>query len=83
MKKKLTLTVEEEVIKYAKSQAKRHGKSVSQLFEESFKVEKRDTIKTDAQKAAEDLMKKLDTSESTKSKRDKDLIKAHVKRKFI
>ena len=37
MKKKLTLTVEEEVVKYAQRLAKRHGKSVSQMFKEKFK----------------------------------------------
>ncbi|MDZ7719868.1 MAG: DUF6364 family protein [Balneolaceae bacterium] len=82
MKKKLTLTVEEEIIKSAKRQAKRHGTSVSQLFEESFKEERVHTIQTESQKAAGQLLKKLEASESTQAKRDKELIKEHVKRKF-
>lgn len=82
MKKKLTLTVEEQIIKHAKRQAKRHGKSVSQLFEESFQEERVNTIKTESQKAAGRLLEKLEASESTQTKRDKELIKEHVKRKF-
>ena len=82
MKKKLTLTVEEQVIKYAKRQAKRHGKSVSQLFEESFQEERVNTIKTESQKAAGQLLEKLEASESTQTQRDKELIKEHVKGKF-
>lgn len=82
MKKKLTLTVEEQIIKSAKRQAKRHGKSVSQLFEESFQEERINTIKTESQKAAGRLLEKLEASESTRTKRDKKLIKEHVKRKF-
>ena len=82
MKKKLTLTVEEEVVKYAKRLAKRHGKSVSQMFEEKFKEGEANTIQTESQKAASELLKKLETSESTQTKQDKKLIKEHVKRKF-
>lgn len=82
MKKKLTLTVEEQIIKYAKRQAKRHGKSVSQLFEESFQEERVNTIKTESQKAAGQLLEKLEASESTQTQRDKELIKEHVKGKF-
>jgi len=82
MKKKLTLTVEEEVVKYAKKLAKRHGKSVSQMFEEQFKEGKANTIQTESQKAAAELLKKLEASESTQTKQDKELIKEHVKRKF-
>lgn len=82
MKKKLTLTIQEEVIKAAKRQAKRRGKSVSQMFEESFSEEKRSSIKTESQKAAEQLLVKLKASDRTKTKRDKELIQEHVKRKF-
>jgi len=82
MKKKLTLTVEEEVVQYAKRLAKRHGKSVSQLFEEKFKEGDTNTIQTESQKAASELLKKLESSESKQMKQDKELIKEHVKRKF-
>ncbi|MDZ7755786.1 DUF6364 family protein [Rhodohalobacter sp.] len=80
--KKLTLTVEEEVAKYAKRLAKRHGKSVSQMFEEKYREGKANTIQTESQKAAEQLLEKLKSSKSTSPKRDKELIKEHVKRKF-
>ena len=82
MKKKLTLTVEEEVVKYAKRLAKRHGKSVSQMFEEKFKEGKANTIQTETQKAASELLEKLEASESVQTKKDKELIREHVKRKF-
>ena len=82
MKKKLTLTVEEEVINSAKWQAKGHGKSVLQMFEESFKEGKANLIKTESQKAAEQLLEKLTSSKSTSPKQDKVLIKEHIKRKF-
>jgi hypothetical protein len=82
MKKKLTLTVEEDIVKYAKRLARRHGKSVSQMFEEIFKEGEANTIQTEPQKAAGELLKKLEGSESVKPKQDKELIKEHVKRKF-
>ncbi len=82
MKKKLTLTVEEEVVQYAKRLAKRHGKSVSQMFEEKFKEGNANTIQTESQKSASELLKKLESSESKQTKQDKELIKEHVKRKF-
>ena len=82
MKRKLTLTVEEDVVRYAKRLAKRHGKSVSQMFEEKFKEGKTNAIQTESQKAGGKLLKKLETSESTQTKQDKELIKEHVKRKF-
>ena len=82
MKKKLTLTVEEDVVKYAKRLAKRHGKSVSQMFEEKFKEGKANTIQTESQKAASELLGKLEASESVQTKKDNELIREHVKRKF-
>ena len=82
MKKKLTLTVEEEIIRYAKKLAKRQGKSVSQMFEEVFKDSKTNTIQTEQQKAASELIKKLGMSKSVQDKNDNELIKEHVKRKF-
>jgi len=82
MKKKLTLTVEEEVITYAKRLAKRQGMSVSQMFEETFQHGKVNTIQTESQKAAGELLEKLNASESKQTKQDKELIKKHVERKF-
>lgn len=82
MKKKLTLTVEEEIVRYAKKLAKRQGKSVSQMFEEVFKDSKTNTIQTEQQKAASELIKQLATSKSVQDKNDNELIKEHVKRKF-
>lgn len=82
MKKKLTLTVEEEIVRYAKKLAKRQGKSVSQMFEEVFKDSKTNTIQTEQQKAASELIKKLGMSKSVQDKNDNELIKEHVKRKF-
>jgi len=82
MKKKLTLTVEEDVVKYAKRLAKRHGKSVSQMFEEKFKEGKANTIQTESQKAASELLGKLEASESVQTKKDNELIREYVKRKF-
>lgn len=82
MKKKLTLSVEEETVKYAKRLAKRYGKSVSQMFEEKFKEENTNTIQTEPQKSASKLLIELETSEKVQTKQDKALIKEHVKRKF-
>lgn len=82
MKKKLTLTVEEEVVKYAKRLARRHGKSVSQMFEETFKEGQKNTIQTESQIAAGELLKKLEESDRVKTRKDKELIRKHVKRKF-
>lgn len=82
MKKKLTLTIQEDIIKLAKRQAKRRGISLSQMIEDIFKREDVNNIKTESQKAAERLLKKLEESKSTATKRDKELIKEHVKRKF-
>jgi 23S rRNA pseudoU1915 N3-methylase RlmH len=82
MKKKLTLTVEEDIVKYAKRLARRHGKSVSEMFEETFKEGQKNTIQTESQKAAGELLKKLEVSDSVKTRKDKELIKKHVKRKF-
>ncbi|MDX1641930.1 MAG: DUF6364 family protein [Balneolaceae bacterium] len=82
MKKKLTLTIQEDIIKSAKRQAERKGISLSQMVEEIFEKEDVNDIKTESQKAAERLLKKLEKSKNTTTKRDKELIKEHVKRKF-
>lgn len=82
MKKKLTLTVEDKIIESAKRQAKRRGISVSQMFEEIFAENEVNNIRTEAQKAAKRLLQSLEKSDSITSKKDEELIKEHVKRKF-
>lgn len=82
MKTKLTLTVKKSVIESAKKIAKNKGISLSQMFEEIFEEGGTNGIKTEAQRAAERLLQKLEKSKSIKTKDDKELIKAHVKRKF-
>jgi hypothetical protein len=82
MKTKLTLTVKKSVIESAKKRAKNKGISLSQMFEEIFEEGGTNEIKTEAQRAAERLLQKLEKSKSIKTKDDKELIKAHVERKF-
>jgi hypothetical protein len=82
MKTKLTLTVKKSIIEAAKRKAKNKGISLSRMFEEIFEGDGENEIKTEAQRAAERLIKKLGESQSITSLEDKDLIKEHVKRKF-
>jgi hypothetical protein len=82
MKTKLTLTVKKSIIEAAKRKAKNKGISLSRMFEEIFEGDGENEIKTEAQRAAERLIKKLGKSQSITSLEDKDLIKEHVKRKF-
>jgi len=82
MKKKLTLTVQEDIIKYAKRQAKRRGISVSQMFEEVIGNEEVNEIETESQRAAKRLLERLEKAESIETKDDKKLIREHVERKF-
>ncbi|MEX2600921.1 MAG: DUF6364 family protein [Balneolaceae bacterium] len=82
MKKKLTLTVQEDVIKYAKRQAKRRGVSLSQMFEEVIGNEEINEIETESQRAAKRLLERLEKTEGIETKDDKKLIREHVKRKF-
>lgn len=82
MKTKLTLTVRKSVIETAKRRAKNKGISLSQMFEEIFEGDGENEIKSEAQKAAERLLKILEKAESTTTLNDKDLIKGHVARKF-
>ncbi len=82
MKKKLTLTVQEDIIKYAKQKAKRKGISVSQMFEEAIGMEEAGAIETEQQRAAKRLLKTLDKTRPVKSKDDKKHIREHVQRKF-
>lgn len=82
MKKKLTLTVQEDIIKYAKRKAKRQGISVSQMFEMVMGKEESNEIETEQQRAAKRLLKALDKAEHVKTGDDKKLIRDHVKRKY-
>lgn len=82
MKKKLTLTIEEEIIATAKRQAKRRGISVSQMFEEALDSGGTGKIETEPQRAAIRLLNTLRKAESTATRDDKKLIREHVKRKF-
>lgn len=82
MKTKLTLTVKSSIIELAKRKAKSKGISVSEMFEKMFEEEGENNIKTESQKAAERLMQKLETSQTTSDFDDKTLIQEHVKRKF-
>lgn len=82
MKKKITLTVQEDIIQYAKRKARRKGMSVSQMFEEVMGKDETSEIETEQQRAAKRLLKKLDEAQSVKTKDDKELIRQHVKRKY-
>ncbi len=81
MKRKLTLTIQEEIIRSAKEQAAKRGISLSQMVEEIFEEEVNE-IKTESQKAAERLLSKLEASKSINPKSDKELIREHTTRKF-
>jgi hypothetical protein len=82
MKTKLTLTVSKQIIESAKRTAKNKGISLSKMFEEIFQDGGSDQIKTESQKAAERLLQRLEKSKSVQQKDEKELIKAHVERKF-
>lgn len=82
MKKKLTLTVQEDIIKYAKRKAKRKGISVSQMFEEVIGKDEAGDIETEQQRAAKRLLKTLGKAQPVETKDDKKMIKEHVQRKF-
>lgn len=82
MKKKLTLTIQEDIIKAAKRRAKRRGMSVSKMFEEVIGKDEISEIETESQRSAKRLLQTLEKAESIDTKDDKSLIKEHVKRKF-
>lgn len=84
MKKKLTLTVENSVIEKARWQSKSSGKSISRLFEEYFDNPSTETnpLKTNVQKAAENLLEMVKASKSIETLDDKALLKEHAKRKY-
>jgi len=56
MKKKLTLTIQEEIIESSKRQAKRKDISVSQMFEEAIGMGEPNEIETESQWAAKRLL---------------------------
>lgn len=82
MKTKLTLTVRKSVISTAKRHSRRTGKSISQMFEDLFENTELGNIKSEPQRAAERLLKTLESSKSIKTLDDKTLLKEHVARKF-
>lgn len=82
MKKKLTLTLEEETITAANREAKRRGISVSQMFEQAIRGGGSGEIENESQRVAKRLLNKLQKAESTVDKDDRKLIQEHVKRKF-
>ena len=55
---------------------------MSRMFEEIFEEEGVNRIQTESQRAAQRLLEKLASSDSVESKNDKQMILAHVKRKF-
>ena len=83
-KTKLTLTVRKSAIDAAKKYSRRTGKSVSALFEDIFENAEVSPLKSESQKAAERLLKRLGSEKSvaTKNESDKSLIAKHVARKF-
>ncbi|MEM1406035.1 MAG: DUF6364 family protein [Bacteroidota bacterium] len=82
MKTKLTLTVNKQIIDSAKRAAKKRNISLSQLFEEIFSQDDLTMIKTESQKAAERLLRSLSLSESIETKRDEDLLRQHISKKY-
>lgn len=82
MKTKLTLTVRKSVIDRAKRISRKNKKSLSQMFEELFEESDLEGIKTESQRAAERLLKKVSGSKPVKTLDDKSLLKDHVARKY-
>lgn len=82
MKTKLTLTVKQSIIESAKKRARDKGVSLSRMFEQIFEEGEINAIKTESQRAAQRLLEKLAAADSVDSKNDKQMIVAHVKRKF-
>lgn len=82
MKTKLTLTVRKSVIATAKRYSRRTGKSVSKMFEELFEKAESGSIKSESHRAAERLLKALQSTRPIKTLDDKRLLNDHVARKF-
>lgn len=81
MKTKLTLTIRKSTIKNARQYSKQKGKSISQLFEEYFEQNFKET-KTKPQLAAERLLKRLEKAKPIKTLNDKELLRLHVAKKY-
>ena len=81
-KRKLTLTIREDIIEKAKQRAKEHGVSVSKLFEESFEKEDSEIMKE--QKAASRLLNLLEEAEPVQAlpDSDKELWHKHLDEKY-
>lgn len=84
MKNKLTLTIEKAIIDKAKMKASSQGISLSKLFEQVFEKDSPALEKTEAQLAAERLLKRLkkETPIDTLEKSDKELIRDHRNEKY-
>ena len=82
MKTKLTLTVRKSIITLAKKHSRSSGKSISRLFEEMFEEPELHNIKSEQQRAADRLLKLLESSTGVRSLNDKALLKKHINRKY-
>ena len=82
MKTKLTLTVSDRVIRKAKRHSRKTGKSLSRMFEELFDADERSPLKTEAQRAAENLLDLLEKSKPVKTFNDTELLKKHLRKKY-
>jgi len=82
MKTKLTLTVKKDIILSAKRIAKKKKISVSKLFEEMFEGDKVTSIKTPEQLAAKRLLDREVPEYPLDERSDKELIIAHIKKKY-
>lgn len=81
MKTKLTLTVRKSVIDHAKRYSRRTGKSISQLFEDFFDSGQA-SVKSEPQRAAERLLRRLKAAKPVKPLKDKELLNKHVAGKY-
>jgi hypothetical protein len=82
MKQKLTLTVAPEIVQQAKKIARERGVSVSQMFEEAFQSYDVNLAETASQKAAKELLRLLQESNSVPALNDKELILNRVNQKY-
>ena len=82
MKTKLTLTVSDRVIRKAKRHSRRTGKSLSRMFEELFDVDEKTPLKSEAQRAAERLLRQLENSKPVKMLNDEALLRKHLTKKY-
>src|ERR1043165_7737743 len=82
MKTKLTLTVSDRVIRKAKRHSRKTGKSLSRMFEELFDEDKKAPLKSEAQRAAERLLRQLGNSKPIKVLNDEALLQKHMRKKY-